>query len=101
MHPRASAVSLLSVALLAACSTDVVAPAKLPTSPSFSVSSGTSKRFIVAVNAGKAADLTARVAAAGGQIVAFHEGAGIAIISGLTQDAAKALEAGGIGTVDS
>ena len=95
MHPRFSALTLVAVATLAACSTDVVtSPEKLATAPSMSVSAINADSYLVLFRGnGIPRDFAARVAAAGGTIQLIHAGAGIASVSGLTPAAATALRA--------
>jgi hypothetical protein len=98
MDRRISAVALLAAVSLAACSPDLVAPVMTPSSPSFSKSVAQSNRHIVVLNGnGKADRFAAQVKALGGNVVSYHEGAGIAVVSGLSATAAADL--GSTGTV--
>jgi hypothetical protein len=97
MDRRTSAVALLAAVTLAACSPDVVSPRMAPKSPSFSKSVGESGRHILLVNGAGAKSFAARVAALGGSVVSYHVGAGVAVLSGLSEEAATELAVSGVG----
>src|SRR4051812_44789227 len=88
---------------LAACTADqkeVAAPAAVSTRAAQSASAANSGRYIVASNSGFKGDLAATVAALGGSIESIHEGAGIAVVTGLTDEAAAKLNGqGGINDI--
>jgi lantibiotic leader peptide-processing serine protease len=96
-------VASLSVAiLLAACSTDVaVAPKQAPKSLNLAVSTTEAGNYVVMMGGnGVSKDFALNVARLGGKVVWSHEGAGLAAVSGLTNDAAIELaSASGVGEV--
>ena len=87
---------------LAACSADTpepLAPIAAPARASRSVAAAPS-RYILASNGGFAKDLAARVTALGGTLVRVHDGAGIAVVSGISSAAAARLSSiGGVNDV--
>jgi lantibiotic leader peptide-processing serine protease len=100
MHRRISVIPLFAAVTLAACSPDVaVAPAKAPKSPALALGvSPKSGSYVVQLNGnGRAKDFTLRVSALGGSVTSYHEGAGIAVVSGLNETGAAALAASGVG----
>ena len=102
MHRRISVVPLFAAVVLAGCSTDVaVAPAKAPKSPSLAMGvSPKSGSYVVLINGkGAAKDFTLQVRGLGGNVTSYHEGAGIAVVSGLSETGAAALAASGVGDV--
>jgi hypothetical protein len=86
-------ITVLGALALAACTADRIDPVSpLAVSPSRSVSSVASTRYIVlAKNSGFKSDFSARVAALGGTVEQLHKGAGIAVVSNLSAAAASAL----------
>lgn len=102
MHRCFPVVPLLAVLALAACATDdVVAPVKTVKAPSFSVSVGENPKYIVSLNGSSIpVGFAARVNSLGGTVTSAHPGAGYAVVSGLTEDAASALAASGFGDVE-
>ncbi len=100
MDYRSSAVALLAAVAVAACSPDVTAPLMAPKSVSLSQSVGHAGRHIVLVDGDvDAASFAARVAAFGGNVASYHEGARFGIVSGLSAAAAADLASSGIGSV--
>ena len=101
MNRNRAGLSLLITLGLAACSTDgVVAPVKTVKAPSFSVSVDEQARHIVLLNGtGIPVDFVNRVNSLGGTVTSAHAGAGYAIVSGLSADAATQLSASGFGDV--
>jgi subtilisin family serine protease len=99
MHHRISASLVLAAIAVAACSTDVVAPAKAPMAPSLSVSATSSAgRYIVSLKGAQTVEgFTSKVEVLGGTVASFHAGARIAVVSGLTEEAALQLSATGVG----
>lgn len=102
MNRSFSAVSLAAAIGLAACSPDqTVAPVKTVNAPKFAVSVGkeVSRNIVLMKGAGIPADFAARVEELGGIVTSAHAGAGFAIVSGLSADAATQLAASGFGDV--
>ena len=101
MHRSFSVVPLIAALALAACATDdVVAPVKTVKAPSFSLSVDQEARHIVSFNGNSIpAGFAARVNSLGGTVTSAEPGAGYAVVSGLTDDAASALAASGFGDV--
>jgi len=101
MHRRYHVIPLVT-ALLAACSTDVVAPLKVPTGPHLAVATDGTGDYIVTSNGkGFGAGFAEKVASLGGRVTYQHDNAGFAAVSGLTASAATQLRAvGGINSVD-
>lgn len=99
MDRRTSAVALFAAVTLAACSPDLVAPIKAPSTLNLSQAVGESGRHIVVVNGIAGKDFASRIEAMGGSVVSYHEGAGIAVVSGLGESAATELVASGVGSV--
>lgn len=99
MHRRVSAALVVTAVVVAACSTDVVAPTKAPLAPSLSVSTASSAgRYIVSLNGAQTAEgFASKVEALGGTVSSFHAGARIAVVSGLTDAAAAQLSSSGVG----
>jgi subtilisin family serine protease len=99
MNRNCSGLALLLVLALAACSPDVIAPVKAPMSPTLSMGvSPESGTYIVRLNGRKTASaFAAQVAAVGGTVRSYHEGAGFAVISGLSGAGASGLASGGVG----
>jgi subtilisin family serine protease len=94
MHRSRLVLSCAAALALAACSSDrpeVVAPASLARAASGIGESSNGKYMLLAGNAGFSGDLAASVAALGGTVDAVHVGSGIAVVSGLTSDAAAQL----------
>ena len=96
MDRRASRFTLLAAFTLAACSPDLVAPIKAPSSPNFAKSVGASARHIVLVNGSEGAEAFAsRVAALGGSVSSFHEASGFGVVTGLSAQSATQLASSG------
>ena len=93
MHRRISVLALLTAVAVSACSTDVtVAPKQAPKSLSLAVSAEAAGNYIVLMNGnGISKDFKANVAKLGGKVAWSHAGAGLATVSGLTNDAAAEL----------
>jgi lantibiotic leader peptide-processing serine protease len=100
MHRRLY-VAPLAAALLAACSTDVVAPLKAPTASKFAVSVDGGGSYVVTANGNKfPATFAAKVASLGGSLTYVNDKAGFALVNGLSAGAASQLGAlGGISGV--
>ena len=97
---RNSLVALLPAVVLAACSTDMAAPGKTVTGPSFSVSTAASGTYMVLMTANAIpADFAARVTRVGGTVTYANPGAGVATVSGITGSGAAQL-AGSRGVAD-
>src|SRR5687768_12923716 len=88
---------LLSTSLLAvaACSDSLPLETSAPIAPALSVASGvTTSRYAVLLQ-GVPADFAAKVTSLGGTVELLHERAGVAILSGVSDDAARALQGNG------
>ena len=85
----------LAILALAACTADqkeIAAPKATSSRAVESASASSSGRYIVASNSGfKGGDLAKTVAALGGTVESIHQGAGFAVVSGLTAEAARQL----------
>lgn len=102
MNRSLTALSLVAAFAVAACSTDAVAPPlKAPRSPSLSMGAGQrSGAYVVRMNGAEAAAaFSARVAALGGTVDSYHVGAGLALVSGLSDAGATDLASSGVGDV--
>ncbi|MDP9205661.1 MAG: S8 family serine peptidase [Gemmatimonadota bacterium] len=93
MHRRITVFALLAAVSVSACSTDVaVAPKTAPKSLSLAVSAEAAGNYIVLMNGnGISRNFKENVASLGGKVVWSHAGAGIATVSGLTNEAAAEL----------
>jgi len=100
MHRR-SLVLPLAAALLAACSTDVVAPLKAPTGSKFAVNVDGGGNYIFTANGkGFPSTFAAKVSSVGGSLTYLNDNAGFALVGGLSSSAASQLGAlGGISDV--
>lgn len=86
---------LLSTSFLAVagCSDSLPLQTSDAPAPALNVAAApTAGRYAVLLKGGAAADLAGRVAALGGTVELMHEGAGVAIIAGLSDHAALSLE---------
>lgn len=100
MDRRTSAVALAAAFTLAACSPDVViAPANPITVGRSAISAKQLPNHIVLVNENRAEKLAEKMTALGGSIESFHAGAGLAVVSGLTEAGASDLALSGVGEV--
>lgn len=90
MHRRFTVVPLLAAIALIGCSTDVAAPIKTVSAPSFATDASTTGRYLV-VFTGDVETLSSRVQALGGTLESAHAGAGFAVVSGLSSGAATDL----------
>jgi hypothetical protein len=102
MNRRLPALVLWTAIALAACSTDVVAPIKVPTGPNFAISAGNlSGSYVVLMKGiGIANGFADRVGSLGGTVTYANEKAGFATVSGLTDVGAAQLGAlSGVGEV--
>ena len=102
MNLRTTFLALSSASLFAGCNPDAtVAPTKTVKAPSFAISeSPRGGRYIVLTSRpGAIKDLSARVASLGGKVDSYHEGAGLAVVSGISAAAAAQLGASGLGSV--
>jgi subtilisin family serine protease len=88
---------LLSASLLAvaACSDSLPLATPAPVGPALSVASAPSTSRYAVLLQGVTADFAAKVASLGGTVELLHERAGIAILSGMSDDAALALQGNG------
>jgi subtilisin family serine protease len=87
---------------LAACTSEVPLPTRpSPTSSSLSAAPSASVRWLVLANAsGFARTFSAQVASLGGKVESRHDGAGLAVVSGLSATGAAKLRAlGGVSDV--
>ena len=82
-------ITVFGALALAACTSDRIDPVNpLAVSPSHSVSTAASARYLVlAKGSGFSVDFGARVAALGGTVDQLHKGAGIAVLSNLSPSA--------------
>jgi lantibiotic leader peptide-processing serine protease len=102
MNLRTTFLALSSASLCAGCNPDAtVAPTKTVKAPSFAISeSSRGGTYIVLTSRpGAIKDLSARVASLGGKVDSYHEGAGLAVVSGIGAAAAAQLGASGVGSV--
>jgi subtilisin family serine protease len=86
-------VALLGIAALAACSDSL--PVELTRAPAprlNAVSSSASSKYVVLFKGAAPADFAASITARGGTVELLHEGAGIAIVAGLSPENALAVE---------
>lgn len=93
MHRSRLVLSCVSALALAACSVDrpeAVAPASFARAASLSESPN-GNYLLLSDNSGFGSDLAASVAALGGTLESVHDGAGIAVVSGLSSAAAAQL----------
>lgn len=85
----------LSIAALAACSNEVVAPpssnATLRAAAGTAVGDGSGNYLVLLRSSSPASGIAAKVASLGGTVTYLHEGAGIAAVSGLSDAAAAQL----------
>ena len=102
MNRNCSALALLLVLALAACSTDAIAPIKAPLTANLSVAvSSAAGSYIVLTNGKSAKDFTAQVEKLGGSVTFYHAPTGFATVSGLTPGAASQLRSvTGVSQVD-
>jgi lantibiotic leader peptide-processing serine protease len=94
MHHRTSVVALFAAIALAACSTDVVvSPLKAPSGPKLarSATSESGNYIVLMQGSGIPKGFKGSVASVGGKITFAHAGAGLAVVSDLTADAAAEL----------
>jgi subtilisin family serine protease len=90
MRPARLLLPLVGALALAGCTAD--SPELLSPMGARAVQAATTGRFIVlASSTGFPKEFSARVAAVGGSVESIHEGAGLAVVSGLTTDGATAL----------
>ena len=103
MNLRTPLVALSTAILFAACSPDAsIAPTKTIKAPSFAINDSHGSTYMVLTSrAGAAKELAARVATLGGKLESYHEGAGLAVVSGLDEASAAQLSASGLGDVQS
>ena len=95
MDRRVSGFTLVAAVTLAACSPDLVAPPNAPTSLNLSRNVSHSGRHIVLLNPDAGASFAARVKSLGGTVESYHAGAGLAIVSKLTDQAVSELRSVG------
>lgn len=84
-------IALAALALAAACARDATSPAA-PPAPRFASQPATGQYLVLLRGGGAHADFESRVAAAGGTVRVRHAGAGIAVVSGLTELRAASLK---------
>jgi lantibiotic leader peptide-processing serine protease len=95
----APTLALVALAALSACADQGTAPLAPPAASLSETGGGT--RHIIAFNGSKSAEtLAAEAAAAGGTVDWYHQGAGIAVVSGLSDAAARALPGAAIAAAD-
>ena len=82
---------LLSTAALAVAACSESLPLQTPDAPALNVTSAGTSRYAVLLR-GAPADFNAKVASLGGTVELLHEGAGVAILSGISDAAAVALQ---------
>src|SRR4051812_19736539 len=84
--------SLAGALALAACTSDLNDPVRplAPSPASRSVSAAPGRYVVLSKGAGFSADFAARVAAIGGAVESLHNGAGVAVVSGVSDAAALA-----------
>lgn len=101
MLRRYSVLALSTAFVLAACSTDVVAPLKVPTGPKLAVNVDGGGSYIVTTNGkGFPSTFAAKIASLGGSTTYVNDKAGFALVGGLSASAAAQLGAlGGISGV--
>jgi lantibiotic leader peptide-processing serine protease len=90
------ATALLSLAALSACSDRVTAPLTqrvAPASRSADVTASAGQYIVLTRGTGFSTSFASTVAALGGSVHALHQGAGIAVVRGLTASAAASLAA--------
>ena len=96
MGCRVSGFTLLAAVTLAACSPDLVAPIKAPSSLNLARTVSASSRHLTVDKLREGAEsFTARIAALGGTVDSYHAGSGFAVVSGLSQSATTTLAASG------
>ncbi|HKN58139.1 MAG TPA: S8 family serine peptidase, partial [Gemmatimonadaceae bacterium] len=95
MLRRYSVLAALPAIVLAACSTDVVAPLKVPTGPNLALSTGTTSGSYIVLLKGNSISpgFDEKVAALGGTVTYANAKVGFATVSGLPADAAGRLRA--------
>jgi subtilisin family serine protease len=86
--------TLVPAVILAACSTDLVAPAKTVSAPSFAISSAQSESYLVLMKGNAIPNgFATKVANFGGTVTYSNAHAGFALISGISPGAATQLAA--------
>lgn len=90
MLRRKAVVSLVPAVILAACTSDLVSPAKTPTGPKLAISADAQSGDYIVLMKGTAipSGFAQAVAALGGVVTSSHAGAGFATVSGISDDAA-------------
>src|SRR4051812_21947658 len=102
MLRRIHVVALLAATALAACSTDTTAPENVSAvklAPR-AITSQSAKYIVTTSGKGFAKEFAAKVISLGGSVVTSHDGAGFAVVSGLSEAAAAQLAASGFGDVE-
>jgi subtilisin family serine protease len=90
MRPVRLLLPLAGALALASCTAD--SPLLLAPTSARAVQSASASRFVVLANSnGFPKEFAARIAAMGGAVESVHEAAGLAVVSGLSSDAATAL----------
>ncbi len=86
-------VPFLGIAALAACSDSMPVELTSARAPSLNaVSASATSRYVVLFKGGAPTDFASSIAARGGTVELLHEGAGIAIVAGISADNAGAIE---------
>jgi lantibiotic leader peptide-processing serine protease len=97
MSPRAASVALSTAFFFAACSPDAaVAPIKAVKTASFAIEDSRGGTYMVLTSNAAGKDFAARVAAVGGKVDSYHQGAGFAVVSGLDDAGAARLATSGV-----
>jgi hypothetical protein len=91
MRPARLLLPLVGALALAGCTADSPERLLAPTTPRASQAASASRFIVLANSNGFPKEFAARVAALGGAVETVHDGAGLAVVSGLTSDAATAL----------
>jgi hypothetical protein len=91
MRPARLLLPLVGALALAGCTADSPERLLAPTSPRASQGASASRFMVLANSNGFPKEFATRVAALGGSVETLHAGAGLAVVSGLTSDAAAAL----------
>jgi subtilisin family serine protease len=91
MRPARLLLPLAGALALAGCTADSPERLLSPTAPRASQAASSNRYLVLANGSGFSKDFAARIAALGGAVENVHGGAGFAVVSGLTADAAAAL----------
>src|SRR5215475_1249150 len=94
LHSVAPAIPLLALSVLVSCAERPTEPVRRMTPLSarlVAVPSAATQYIVLAKNSGFSADFDSTVSRLGGTVETLHQGAGIAVVSGLSDDAAAQL----------